>query len=214
MNQPEPRPTVFIVDDDADIRQSLHWLLESVRLPARTFASAQELLDARIAGQPGCLVLDVRMPGMSGLDLQAMLGQAGIHLPVIIITGHADVPMAVRALKGGAFDFIEKPFSDQVLLDRIQRAIELDAQRRSRRATREMIESRLRRLTSREFEVMELVVAGKSNKAIAAAMGLSPKTIEVHRAHVMEKMEAASVAELVRLYMQVSNGEGLAVAQA
>ena len=195
----ETKPTVFIVDDDPAVRESIRWLVESVDFRAETFASAAEFLDAGIGDRPGCVVLDVRMPGMSGLDLQSRLEGEGIHQPVIIVTGHGEVRMAVRALKSGAFDFLEKPFSDQMLLDRVQAAIATDAQARQERAKRAEMMDRVRRLTPRELEVMQLVVAGKANKVTAAALGISPKTVEIHRANVMRKTGADSVAELVRI---------------
>lgn len=194
-----PLPVVFVVDDDPAMRDSLRWLIESTGLQVETFADAQTFL-ARIRPElPGCVVLDVRMPGMSGLDLQAELARRGIGLPTIVVTGHAEVPMAVRAVKAGAIDFIEKPFSDQLLLDRVRQGIEMDRQERDGRARRAEILRRMSLLTQREREVLDLVVGGKANKEIAAALRLSPKTVEVHRAHVMEKMQASSVAELVRL---------------
>jgi two-component system, LuxR family, response regulator FixJ len=192
-------PTVFIVDDDEALRRSLQWLLESVTLKSESYASGKEFLDTYDPERPGCLVLDVRMPGISGLDLQEMLTSRGITLPVIIVTGHADVPMAIRALKAGAFEFVEKPYSDQVLLDRIHQAIALDADRRRDGSRKADVIARLALLTPREREVMDLVVRGKANKQIANALSLSPKTIEVHRAQVMKKLRADSVAELVRL---------------
>jgi len=193
------KPTVFIVDDDPGMRKSLHCLLESVDLQVETFSAAQDYLDAYDPSRPGCLVLDVRMPGMSGLDLQEKLRTQQIAIPFIVISGFADVPTAVRAMKNGAVDFIEKPFSDQTLLDRIQEAIELDAHIRLDQAQHEEIADRLSHLTAREREVMDLVVAGNSTKDIAGKLGLSSKTVEVHRAHVMNKIQAKSVAELVRL---------------
>jgi FixJ family two-component response regulator len=192
-------PVVFVVDDDPAMRDSLRWLIESTGLQVETFADAQTFLARIRPDLPGCLVLDVRMPGMSGLDLQAELTRRGIGLPTIVVTGHAEVPMAVRAVKAGAIDFIEKPFSDQLLLDRVRQGIEMDRQERDGRARRAEILRRMSLLTQREREVLDLVVVGKANKEIAAALHLSPKTVEVHRAHVMEKMQASSVAELVRL---------------
>ena len=194
-----PEPAVFVFDDDRAMRESLRWLLESVGLTVRTYANAAEFLREYEPTQPGCLVLDVRMPGMSGLDLQAELVRRGAGLPTIVVTGHAEVPMAVRAVKAGAVDFIEKPFSDQLLLDRVRQALELDRQDREVRRRREEARRRLESLTAREREVLGLVVAGKANKEIAAALGLSPKTVEVHRAHVMSKMAVDSLAELIRV---------------
>ena len=192
-------PVVFVVDDDPAMRDSLRWLIESTGLQVETFADAQAFL-ARIGPElPGCLILDVRMPGMSGIDLQTELARRGIGLPTIVVTGHAEVPMAVQAVKAGAIDFIEKPFSDQLLLDRVRQGIDMDRRERDGRARRGEVLRRMGLLTQREREVLHLVVAGKPNKEIAATLHLSPKTVEVHRAHVMEKMQASSVAELVRL---------------
>jgi FixJ family two-component response regulator len=200
-----PPPVVFVVDDDPAMRDSLRWLIESTGLQVETFADAQTFL-ARIRPElPGCLVLDVRMPGMSGLDLQAELARRGIGLPTIVVTGHAEVAMAVRAVKAGAIDFIEKPFSDQLLLDRVRQGIEMDRRERDGRSRRAEVLRRMSLLTQREREVLDLVVAGRANKEIAAELRLSPKTVEVHRAHVMEKMQASSVAELVRLTLAVQN---------
>ena len=192
-------PVVFVVDDDPAMRDSLRWLIESTGLNVETFGDAQTFL-ARIRPElPGCLVLDVRMPGMSGLDLQAELVRRGIGLPTIVVTGHAEVPMAVRAVKAGAIDFIEKPFSDQLLLDRVRQGIEMDRLERDGRARRADVLRRMSLLTQREREVFDLVVAGRANKEIAATLRLSPKTVEVHRAHVMEKMQAKTVADLVHM---------------
>jgi two-component system, LuxR family, response regulator FixJ len=194
-----PEPIVFVVDDDRAMRESLRWLLESVGLTVRTYANAADFLREYEPTQPGCLVLDVRMPGMSGLDLQAELGRRGAGLPTIVVTGHAEVPMAVRAVKAGAVDFIEKPFSDQLLLDRVRQALEIDRLEREVRRRREEARRRLESLTAREREVLMLVAAGKQNKEIAAELGLSPKTVEVHRSHVMSKMSVDSLAELIRV---------------
>ena len=196
---PQPEPTVFVVDDDRAMRDSLSWLLDSVGLRVRSYATAAEFLADHDPAQPGCLVLDVRMPGMSGLDLQAELARRGVELPTIVITGHAEVSMAVRAVKAGALDFIEKPFSDQLLLDRVRQALEIDLEAREVRRRREDARRRLATLTAREREVLNLVVAGKANKEIASALGVSPKTVEVHRAHVMSKMCVDSLAELIRI---------------
>jgi len=194
-------PTVFIVDDDLAVARSLRWLIESVQLKVETFASAQAFLNGYDAAKPGCLVLDVRMPGMSGIELQERLTAQRIRVPIIFITGHGDVQMAVRAVQAGAFDFIEKPFNDQDLLDRMQRAISFDAERRERDSLRAQLSALVASLTPREREVMDLVVAGMSNKAVANTLGLSAKTVEVHRAKVMEKMNARSVSDLVRMSM-------------
>jgi RNA polymerase sigma factor (sigma-70 family) len=197
-------PIVFVVDDDPAMRDSLRWLLESVGLQVQTYATAAEFLAGRDPSTPGCLVLDVRMPGMSGLDLQEELRRRHTDLPTIVVTGHAEVPMAVRAVKAGAIDFIEKPFSDQLLLDRVRQALEIDRQERETRARREEARRRVGHLTPREREVLDLVVAGRANKEIASALGLSPKTVEVHRARVMEKMEVDSLADLIKVAMQAS----------
>jgi FixJ family two-component response regulator len=196
---PPPEPTVFVVDDDRAMRDSLSWLLDSVGLRVRSYATAADFLADHDPAQPGCLVLDVRMPGMSGLDLQAELARRGVELPTIVITGHAEVSMAVRAVKAGAIDFIEKPFSDQLLLDRVRQALEIDLEAREVRRRREDARRRLATLTGREREVLNLVVAGKANKEIAFELGVSPKTVEVHRAHVMSKMCVDSLAELIRI---------------
>ncbi len=193
--------TAFVVDDDQAVRDSLRWLIESVGLNVETYASAQEFLDHANGACHGCILLDVRMPEMSGLELQEALRSRNIHNPVIIITGHADVPMAVRAMKAGAMDFIEKPFNDQVLLDRIQRALNLDSKNREREQLRNEACERMAKLTQREREVMEHVVSGESSKRIASDLGLSTKTIEAHRAKIMEKMQANSVADLVRIVL-------------
>jgi two-component system response regulator FixJ len=203
-----PEPTVFVVDDDPAMRDSLRWLLQSAGLAVEPYAAAEEFLSAYDPARPGCLVLDVRMPGMSGLKLQDVLAARRIQLPVIVITGYAEVPTAVRALKTGAIDFIEKPFSDELLLDRIRQAIAADRQTREAEARRAAAMERFVSLTPREREVMELVTTGKANKVIAAELNLSPKTVEVHRANVMKKMEVDSVAELVRVSLLLHPDEG------
>ena len=213
VREPEPpaatpvNPTVYVVDDDPAMRSSLRWLIESVGLSVRTCASAREFLATYRDGEHGCLVLDVRMPGMSGLDLQAELGRLRIDIPILIITGYAEVPLAVRAMKAGASDFIEKPFSDQTLLDRIRAAVALDEVARRKRTVRDQVEARMRLLTQRERDVMERVITGKSNKVIAAELNLSMKTVEVHRSHVMEKLQAASLADLIRLCLLADGHE-------
>lgn len=196
----EAESTVFVVDDDADLRESLGWLFESAGLRVKSYSTAQEFLTEYKPEEPGCLLLDVQMPGgLSGLELQEELRRRGVPPPIIIITGHAKVKMAVRALKGGAIDFIQKPFSDQLLLERIRQAIDLDRRTRQERTGCTQFASRLANLTPREREVMDLVIAGKPNKIIAADLGISPKTVEIHRGRVMEKLQVESVAELVRL---------------
>ena len=194
-------PIVYVVDDDEAMRSSLKWLIESVGLRVETFGSADEFLSCYYPGRMGCLLLDVRMPGMSGLDLQDYLANRHIQLPVIIITGHGDVLMAVRAMKAGALDFIEKPFNDEALLDAIRRALALAVEQRTVQARQADIATRLALLTPREHEVMEMVADGRSNKEIANALGVSAKTVEAHRARVMEKTGARSLAELVRMVL-------------
>jgi FixJ family two-component response regulator len=199
----EKAPTVFVVDDDSGVRSSIRVLLKSVGIGTTTFASAQEFLAAHHADQPGCLVLDIRMPGMSGMELQLELNRRGAVLPVVFITGHGDVPMAVEAMQQGAFDFLQKPFRDQDLIDRVQRALQRDAEHRAALRETASIELRLQSLTSREREVLEMLAQGKQNKSMAAELGLSQRTVEIHRAHVMEKMQARSVAQLVRMVLDV-----------
>ncbi len=195
----KPEATVFVVDDDPSIRRALRRLIDSVELKVETYSSAEDFLNAYDLNRPGCLVLDVRMPGVSGLDLQETLASRDVYLPVIFVTGYGDVPTTVRAMKGGAVDFIEKPFNEQLLLDAVHRAIEEDARLRRERAERADVLRRVALLTPREREVLMRVVAGKMNKQIAADLGTSEKTVKVHRARVMSKMQADSVAELVVL---------------
>ena len=194
----EANPVVFVIDDDEAVRSSLEWLINSVDIDVRTFASADEFLSAYERGHPGCLIVDVRMPGMSGLELQRQLAERSISLPVIIITGHGDVEMAVRAMKAGAFDFVQKPFNDQVLLDLIQSALEKNARASQHIAERLRVAEQLGQLTDRERQVLDGIVGGDSNKEIATRLGLSEKTIEFHRSKVMRKMEARSLADLTR----------------
>ncbi len=196
-------PMVFIVDDDEAVRNSLRLLVKSVGLTAMALPSAQDFLTSYNPQQPGCLVLDVRMPGMSGLELQQQLNQRGAVIPVIFITGHGDIPMAVEAMQQGAFDFLQKPFRDQDLIDRIQRALERDRTSREDLGQRNRIRQRRDSLTPREREVLALVTSGNANKVMAADLGLSQRTIEIHRARVMEKMGASSVAQLVRMVMDL-----------
>lgn len=196
--------TVFIVDDDAAVRLFLLGLIASVDLPVEAYASAQEFLDAYEPGRPGCLLLDVRMPGMSGLELQTKLAERAIRLPVIILTGHGDVQVAVRAMKVGAFDFIEKPFSNELLLDRIQKAVTESVHADNNRAEQDEIIGRIRRLTPRERQVLDLVVAGETNKGVASRLDISEKTVETHRARVMEKMCAKSLAGLVKMVARLT----------
>ena len=191
--------TVYVIDDDEAVRASLDWLICSVRLPVRTFASAREFLDAYQPDQQGCVVVDVRMPGMSGLELQRNLAEVSGQLPVIIITGHGDIHMAVDAMKAGAFDFIEKPFDEQLLLDLVQKAVEKSAVAAHDHALRDEIRRRIQLLTPRESEVLELVLVGEPNKRIAVRLGICEKTVEAHRSKVMEKTEAKSFADLIKL---------------
>jgi FixJ family two-component response regulator len=198
-------PVVMVVDDDSGVRNAMRALLKSVGLNALLFPSAQEFLTAYDPQQPGCLLLDIRMPGMSGMDLQQELNLRGAVVPVIFMSGHADIPMAVEAMQHGAFDFLQKPFRDQDLLDRIQRAIAKDEERRVALGERTLIKARLESLTDREREVLDLLTLGKQNKVIAQDLGVSPRTIEIHRARVMEKMDAQSVAELVRMMLDLGH---------
>ncbi len=195
--------TVFVVDDDQAMRDGLEFLIRAAGYEARTFDSAQAFLDACDPTMRGCLLLDVRMPGMSGLELQEQLQQHQITLPVIIVTAYANVPMAVRAMQGGAFDFIEKPFDDTVLINRIRTALSLESQRAADKAELRKIRRRIEELTPRENEVMGLVVDGLLNKQIAAKLGVSMKTVEIHRSRVMTKMRAESLAHLVRMVIAV-----------
>ncbi len=187
------------MDDDEAVRDSLRWLISSVNLDVETFASAQEFLDSFDPKRPGCLLLDMRMPGMSGLALLSRLQELGSDIPTIFLTGHGDVPMAVRALKAGAVDFLEKPYNDQVLLDCVHNALEQSVQQDQLRGEQRKIEERYATLTPREQEVMAMVVGGLSNKQIGNHLSISIKTVETHRARIMEKMEADSVSHLVRM---------------
>jgi FixJ family two-component response regulator len=195
--------TVHVVDDDDAVRSSLRLLLKSVGLPTVAHASAHEFLAAWDGDQPGCLVLDVRMPGMSGIELQAELNQRGAIIPVIFISGHGDIPMAVEAIQHGAFDFLQKPFRDQDLIDRVQRALASDAEHRQLLQQRETLRQRFDLLTPREQEVLQLVTQGKANKVMAGDLGVSQRTVEIHRARVMEKMGAQSLAQLVRMVLEL-----------
>lgn len=192
-------PTVFVVDDDQAVRKSLDMLLRSVGLAAETFPSAGDFLERYEPDRPGCLVLDVRMPGMSGLELQRSLKERGIQIPIIIVTGHGDVPIAVRAMKDGALEFLEKPYSKQLLLEHVRDALARDQLWREAAASRARIHARIASLTDRERQVMDLVVTGKASKEVAAELGISKKTVDVHRARVMHKMEVESLPELVEL---------------
>jgi FixJ family two-component response regulator len=195
----EPDKLVFVVDDDAPLRDSLADLLRSIGLRVETFASAQEFLQSKRPDVPSCLVLDVRLKGLSGLDLQKRLIEGDIEIPIIFITGHGDIPMAVQAMKAGAVEFLRKPFRDQDLLDAVQQALDRDCKAREQRAKIAELRSRFGSLTPREREVMALVVAGLLNKQVAGELGTTEASVKVHRQHVMEKLGADSLAELVRM---------------
>ena len=195
----ELEPMVFVVDDDDSVRKALTRLIQSVGIKVECFASAEAFLLRQRYEGPCCLVLDIRMPGLSGLDLQEKLTKANLTLPIIFITGHGTIPMSVRAMKAGAIDFLEKPFEDQALLDLIKHAFECDRQAKQEHAEKSEILKRFESLTPREQEVLALVVTGKLNKQIAIELDISEKTVKFHRAHVMEKMQAESLADLVRV---------------
>jgi two-component system response regulator FixJ len=189
---------VFVVDDDADVRDSVCALLESAGLASEAFDSALAFLAAYQPSRPGCVIADVRMPDMDGMTLQEELGKRGSALPVIVVTGHADVPLAVRAMKAGAVDFIEKPFDDEALISSVRRALAQAVSTREQVSAAQRATSLIATLSARERQVLELLVAGRSNKVIAYELDISPRTVEIHRAHVMEKMEAKSLSDLVR----------------
>ena len=200
--------TVYVVDDDQAVLDSLGMLLRSMKIGCQLFASAQEFLDAYQSNWRGCVVLDIRMPGMSGMELHRHLGERHSTMPVIFVTGHGDVPMAVEAMHNGAFDFIQKPYRDQDLLDRINQALSWDEEHRSQEDRKRELLDRHQSLTPREREVMECVVRGLANKVIAMDLDLSQRTVEIHRARVMEKMHARSLAELVRMSMLIQEPAG------
>lgn len=198
-------PTVFVVDDDPGVLDAVCFLLKSVGLPSRGFSSAADFLKEFDPEIPGCLVLDLRMPGMSGRELQRRLLEMGSELPIIFVTAHGDVPTAVEAVKDGAMDFVQKPFPDQRLLDKINSALELDSRLRRRREEREGVERRIAGLTPREREVMVRVAAGTMNKNIARELKISQRTVEIHRARVMDKMQASSVPDLVQMLLKLDD---------
>jgi RNA polymerase sigma factor (sigma-70 family) len=208
----QTQPTVYVVDDDQATRKSLRWLVETLGVPVQTFHSGASFLDSYDPSQPGCLVLDVMMGGMSGLELQKELNERNIEIPVIVLTGYGDVPTAVRALKNGAVEFLEKPFDGEVLLEQVRRALELDATRRRERDAGEVVRQRLGKLTPREAEILKLVVEGLSSKEIATQLDVSFKTVEAHRAKIMKKMEANGVAQLVRMVVTSTDIGGQAAA--
>jgi RNA polymerase sigma factor (sigma-70 family) len=196
-----PNSTVYVVDDDQAIRHAMELLMRSVGLNYEIFHSGDEFLSKHTNDRAGCLVLDIRMPGLGGLELQEKLNDIGSTLPIIFITGHGDVPMAVEAMQKGAVDFIQKPFRDQELLDRIGEALQTDRERRSAREEKSEVQGKIEKLTNRERQVLDLVVTGKPNKVIAYELGVSQRTVEIHRARVMEKMQAKSLADLVRMHL-------------
>lgn len=204
----QAEPTVYIVDDEAAIRDSLRWLFSSVDIAAETYDSADAFLTHWSPACPGCLVLDLRMPGMSGLELQQYLKSHGCELPIIFISGHGDIATAVRAMQSGALQFLTKPFSDETLLEHVKQALALDARRRAETLRRSSLNARLALLTARERQVLERVVAGAANKTIASDLDINLKTVEMHRANLMRKMHAGSLAELVRLYLSATTPAG------
>jgi FixJ family two-component response regulator len=202
------KASIYVVDDDAGVLDSIAFLLRTVGIHARTYSSAADFLAAYDPDARGCIVLDVRMPGMSGLELQEKLHAMGSSLPVIFLTAHGDVPTAVRAVKSGAVDFVQKPFRDQDLIDKIQHAIQESTRGREAEVARREVVDRMDSLTPRERQVLDAVVTGKANKVIAGDLGVSQRTVEIHRAHVMRKMNAGSVAELVQMVMHVRGDHG------
>ena len=199
------KQTVFIVDDDEPVRGALQLLMKSVGHDAKTFATGDEFLAACSPGIPGCLILDIRMPGMSGLELQEKLHQQGVNIPIIFITGHGDVPMAVEAMKQGALEFLQKPFREQDLVDRVNEALEKDESASKFALQRTEIEPRIAKLTPRERQIMDMIVQGKANKVIAIDLGVSQRTVETHRTRIMRKMQAKSLAELVQMAVRLQD---------
>src|ERR1700722_3017598 len=197
--KPAAVPPLFIIDDDRSMRQAVQDLVESIGLRAESFATGQEFLNRQFTSDPSCLVLDVRLPQMGGLDFQRRLTEIGMQIPIIFITAHGDIPMSVRALKSGAVEFLTKPFRDQDLLDAIQQALQRDSAAREQRAEIHDLQGRYQSLSAREREVMTLVVSGMLNKQIASEIGASEATVKIHRGHVMQKMQAGSVVELLRM---------------
>ena len=201
----EKNTIIFIVDDDEAIRDSLAVLLKTVDLNTATFSSGDEFLEAYDPGWEGCILLDIRMPGTSGMEVQKRLAESGCSIPIIFITGHGDIPMAVEAMHIGAFDFIQKPFRDQDLLDRIDQALTTSDEQEQQSARKKKAQNQFQTLTPREQEVMQFVVHGSANKVIAMDLGVSQRTVEIHRARVMEKMQARSLAELVRMSLLIES---------
>lgn len=197
----EPDPVVFVVDDESSVRSSLQWLLESIRLKVEAFDSAESFLERVDSDHPGCIVIDVRMPGMSGPELMDRLGELGVRMPIIFLSAHGDVPLAVRVMKGGALDFLQKPYNNQQFLERVRQALALDKKNRSWREQQGDTASRIDALSGREREILDLVVEGQSNKVIGRALGISYKTVEAHRARLMRKMGVSNFAELMQVVL-------------
>lgn len=200
----EIQPLVYVVDDNPAIQEVIQVLMNSVNLEVQTFTSGEEFLSVVDQSASGCLLLDVRMPGMSGLEVQDVLKQRGINLPIIFLSGHGEVPVAVQAMRGGALDFIEKPFQPQLLLDRVHACLKLNDQTHSQKSRKLEAENRLGQLTPREVEIAQMIVAGKPSKRIAAALDISEKTVDVHRYNIMKKVAVRSVAELVKLWLDAT----------